>query len=65
MESTSKWKYNEDSTSIVLAHESMYEIFSEEGELMDKGNAIEIDVSKLPSGGYYYNYALVMDNFQR
>lgn len=65
MEGSTKWRFNSDSTMIILSKGSMYEIFSEAGELVGKGTAKEIDISNLAAGGYYFNYALFMDSFQK
>lgn len=65
LNSTISWKFNTDQSAILISEEAMYEIFNEAGELMDKGTAAEIDISILGVGGYYFNYALSMDSFQK
>ncbi|HIA13238.1 MAG TPA: hypothetical protein EYN69_14415 [Flavobacteriales bacterium] len=59
------WAFNAEETAIVLTEECMYEIFNEAGALVDKGTASEIDISGFATGGYYFNYALFMDSFQK
>lgn len=65
LKSSIKWQFNADETAIIISEEAMYEIFNEAGKLVDKGIATEIDISNLVKGGYYFNYALFMDSFQK
>ncbi|PCH95451.1 MAG: hypothetical protein COB85_04510 [Bacteroidetes bacterium] len=65
LKSSVSWSFNADETIIEITEEAMYEIFNEAGNLVDKGTSAEIDISGLAVGGYYFNYALFMDSFQK
>ena len=45
--------------------ETMYEIYSDKGALMDKGVGVKADVSKLPAGDYFLNYDTKTEMFKK
>lgn len=52
-------------TEVKFSAETMYEIYSDKGALMDKGVGVKADVSKLPAGDYFLNYDTKTEMFKK
>lgn len=53
------------STEIVFSRETMYEIYDYYGNLVEKGNAARVDISKLAKGDYFLNYGTKTETFKK
>jgi len=52
-------------TEIVFSRETMYEIYDYFGNLVDKGIAARVDISKLAKGDYFLNYDTKTETFKK
>jgi hypothetical protein len=52
-------------SEIVFSRETMYEIYDYYGNLIDKGVAARVDISKLPKGDYFLNYGINTETFKK
>ena len=52
-------------TEVKFSAETMYEIYSDKGALMEKGIGVKADVSKLPAGDYFLNYDTKTEMFKK
>lgn len=52
-------------TSIIFSDVTQYEIYNSDGEIVDSGEAKEVDVSDLPKGEYHLAYGSTSEKFKR
>jgi hypothetical protein len=52
-------------TEIIFSRETMYEIYDYYGNLVEKGFAARVDISKLPKGDYFLNYGINTETFKK
>jgi hypothetical protein len=52
-------------TEIIFSRVTMYEIYDYYGNLVEKGIAARVDISKLPKGDYFLNYGINTETFKK
>lgn len=57
--------YKKSANEITFSVSTMYEIYNYYGNIVMKGNAGSIDISKLSAGDYFLNYDNKMDTFRK
>lgn len=57
--------YKKSSNTITFSVKTMYEIYNYYGNIVMKGHAESIDISKLSAGDYFLNYDNKMDTFRK
>ncbi|MBO7477682.1 MAG: hypothetical protein J6U04_07110 [Salinivirgaceae bacterium] len=65
MQAEVTFSYVKPFTEIKFSAETMYEIYSNTGAILDKGIGTKVDVAKLPAGDYFLNYDTKTEVFKK